>query len=115
MLNLCSLLNIRFVSAAADQHKNTNSRRTGVEPAPTSASSDSLREGFDQVAGYRKVFCAMVAKQSGALIHWLMQKMMVDLVGEDVQALLGDHVAGPVPSRAIVQFLASGLFGLMRL
>jgi AcrR family transcriptional regulator len=71
------------------------------------------RETFAHVAGHRDVFRAMVGKQSGALIQQLLHKIMVDLVREDVKAMLGR--TGPVPAEAVVQFLAGGLFGLVRL
>lgn len=46
------------------------------------------REIFDHVAGYRDVFRAMAGEQSGALIHHLMHKLIIDLVREDVKAAL---------------------------
>ena len=73
------------------------------------------RETFAHVAGHRDVFRAMVGKRSGALIQQLLHKIMVDLVREDVKAMLGRNDAGPVPAEAVVQFLAGGLFGLVRL
>ncbi len=71
------------------------------------------REIFDHVAGYRDVFRAMAGEQSGALIHHLMHKLIIDLVREDVKAALARNEA--VPAEAVVQFVAGGLFGLVRL
>src|SRR6266446_7381586 len=59
------------------------------------------REIFDHVAGYRDVFRAMAGEQSGALIHHLMHKLIIDLVREDVKAALARNEA--VPAEAVVQ------------
>jgi AcrR family transcriptional regulator len=76
-------------------------------------------EIFEHVAAYRSVFRAMIGRPSGALVEQLLHKMMADLIRDDVQAMLAGNSAGrespPASIEAIVQFLAGGLFGLLRL
>lgn len=72
------------------------------------------RELFVHANEHRTVFRAMVGKRSGAVIQQLLQKMLVDLVREEVRALLpaGDRAAPP--AEAIAQFIGGGLFGLLQ-
>lgn len=73
------------------------------------------REIFDHVAAYRSVFRPMMRKPSGALVEQLLHKMMIDLVRDEVRAMLPAS-ASPQNSivEPVVQFLAGGLFGLLR-
>ena len=75
------------------------------------------REIFEHVAAYRNVFRRMMGKPSGALVEQLLHKIMIDLVRDEVCATLPG--AAPVSSQnsivePVVQFLAGGLFGLLR-
>ncbi|MBZ5574770.1 MAG: TetR/AcrR family transcriptional regulator [Acidobacteriia bacterium] len=72
-------------------------------------------EMFAHIAEYRDVFRAMVGKRSGALIQQLLHKIMVDLVRDDVKAMVGQRENKSAPSEAVVQFVAGGLFGLSML
>lgn len=68
-------------------------------------------ELFAHTDEHRNVFRAMVGKRSGAAIQQLLHKMVVDLVREDVKAMApGDRA---IPTEALVQFIAGGLFGLL--
>lgn len=60
---------------------------------------------------HRDVFPAMVGKRGGAVIQHVLRKLLVQLVREDVKSTAPRE--GAVPSEAIVQFLANGLFGLL--
>lgn len=73
------------------------------------------REIFEHVAAYRSVFRPMMRKPSGALVEQLLHKMMIDLVRDEVRAMLPAS-ASPQNSivEPVVQFLAGGLFGLLR-
>jgi AcrR family transcriptional regulator len=71
------------------------------------------REMFVHVNEHRTVFRSMVGKRSGAVIQHLFHKMLVDLVREDVKALLPQKAGGATPHEAIVQLIAGGLFGLV--
>ena len=61
----------------------------------------------------RNVFRAMVGNRSGAVIQQLLHKMLVDLVRDEVKAVAARSDAGSMPTEAIVQFVAGGLFGLL--
>jgi AcrR family transcriptional regulator len=84
-----------------------------------SASDERLlaysHEMFAHIAEYRTVFRAMVGKQSGALIQQLLHKIIVDLVRNDVRAMVGRRDDDSAPTEAVVQFVAGGLFGLAML
>ncbi len=73
------------------------------------------REMFAHVAEYREIFRAMVGKQSGTMVQGLLHKIIVDLLRDDVRAIVARNKAGAVPPEAAVQFLAGGLFGMMKL
>lgn len=68
-------------------------------------------ELFAHTDEHRNVFRAMVGKRSGAAIQQLLHKMVVDLVREDVKAMATSDRA--IPTEALVQFIAGGLFGLL--
>jgi hypothetical protein len=55
----------------------------------------------------------MVGKESGAAIQRLLHKLLVDLVRDDVKATMPRGDGGSVPIEALVQFIGSGLFGLI--
>jgi AcrR family transcriptional regulator len=62
---------------------------------------------------HRAVFRAMVGKRSGAVIQQLLQKMLVDLVREEVTRTVSSAVTPAAPVEAMAQFIGSGLFGLL--
>ena len=70
-------------------------------------------EMFVHVNEHRTVFRSMVGKRSGAVIQHLFHKMLVDLVREDIKALMPQRVNGGTPHEAVVQLIAGGLFGLV--
>jgi len=47
------------------------------------------------------------------VIERLFQRMLVELVREDVKALIPRTASGAAPAKAVVHFVASGLFGLL--
>jgi AcrR family transcriptional regulator len=61
----------------------------------------------------RAVFRAMVGKRSGAVVQQLLQKMLVDLVRDEVKELVPVAHANAIPIEAIAQFVGGGLFGLL--
>ena len=69
-------------------------------------------ELFAHAYEHRNVFRAMVGKRSGAAIQQLLHKMVVDLVREDVKALVPRGDAA-ILTEALVHFVAGGLFGLL--
>jgi hypothetical protein len=47
------------------------------------------------------------------VIQQLFHKMLVDLVREDIKALMPRAASNSTPTEAVVQFVAGGLFGLV--
>lgn len=72
-------------------------------------------EMFAHIAEYRRVFRAMVGKRSGALVQQLLNKIVLDLVRDDIKAIAGRREDHSVPAEAVVQFVTGGLFGLAML
>lgn len=70
-------------------------------------------ELFAHANEHRDVFRAMVGDRSVALIQQVFHKMLVDLVRDDVKAMLSRSNRGSVPAETVVQFAAGGLFGLL--
>jgi AcrR family transcriptional regulator len=69
-------------------------------------------ELFAHVEGHRDVFQPMAGQRSGAVIRRVFQKMLVDLVREDVKALAPDE-ANSVRTEFKVRFAAGALFALL--
>jgi hypothetical protein len=59
------------------------------------------------------VFHAMIDKQSGVVVQRLLQKLLVDLVREDVNAASDRGATNAATIDAVTQFIAGGLFGLL--
>src|SRR5215472_17564707 len=72
------------------------------------------QELLSHVDEYRVVFRAMVGKRSGAVVQPLIYKLLVDLVRDDVKALLPRGSANLPTTEALAQFIAGGLFGLLQ-
>ncbi len=70
-------------------------------------------EMFAHANEYRDVFRAMAGKRSGAMIQHLVHRLLVDLVRDDVKAIVPRDHANPVPAEALVQFVTGGMFGLL--
>ena len=69
-------------------------------------------ELFTHANAHRAVFQAMVGKRSGAVVQQMLQKMLVDLVREEVRATWAER-ANDAPVEAVSQFIGGGLFGLL--
>jgi hypothetical protein len=54
----------------------------------------------------------MVGKRSGAVVQQLLQKMLVDLVREEVKKTWAEK-ENETPIEAVSQFIGGGLFGLL--
>lgn len=74
------------------------------------AFSDEL---FAHAHGHRDVFRAMVGKRSGVVLQRRFQKMLTELLREEVHDLAGGADVGQVPPEGLVQYLVGGLFGLL--
>ena len=71
------------------------------------------RELFSHAEGHRDVFRAMVGKQSAVILQRHFQRMQVELVREELRAMAPRAANSAVPPEAVVQFLASALYGLL--
>ena len=71
------------------------------------------RELFEHTDGHRDLFRAMTDDRSAALIRQVFHRILVDLVREDVKAIVSRDETGSMPAEAVVQFAAGGLFGLL--
>jgi AcrR family transcriptional regulator len=69
-------------------------------------------ELFTHANEHRTVFRAMVGKRSGAVVQQLLQKMLVDLVRDEVKTTWAG-VENDTPVEAVSQFIGGGLFGLL--
>ena len=69
-------------------------------------------ELFTHANEHRTVFRAMVGKRSGAVVQQLLQKMLVDLVRDEVKATWAG-IENDTPVEAVSQFIGGGLFGLL--
>lgn len=69
-------------------------------------------EVFAHVNEYRAVSRAMVGKQSGAAVQRVLHKLLVDLVRDDVKAIMRG-AERTLPREALAQFIAGALFGLL--
>jgi AcrR family transcriptional regulator len=71
------------------------------------------QEVFAHVNEHRDVFQAMVGKQSGAMVQQVLHKILLDLVRDDVKAMLPRGDGSAIPGEAFAQFIAGGLFGIL--
>jgi AcrR family transcriptional regulator len=92
-----------------ERQRQALSRGTSVEERIFAFS----QEMFAHANEHREIFQAMVGKESGAAIQRLLHKLLVDLVREDVKATIPRGDGSSIPTEALVQFIGSGLFGLL--
>ena len=62
---------------------------------------------------HREAIPAMVGKRGGAKIQNVLRKLLTELMREEVTGLAMERVSLPAPPEATVEFLSSGLLGLM--
>jgi AcrR family transcriptional regulator len=68
---------------------------------------------FEHALSYRRVYQALVGKQSGAVVLQHMQQMLADLVHEELAALAARDDAVPIPLEIVVQYTVSAFMGLL--
>jgi AcrR family transcriptional regulator len=71
------------------------------------------RELFAHAHEHRDVLRAMAGDRGAALVRQVFHRMLVELVRDDVRAIVPRSGAGSLPADAVVQFAAGGLFGLL--
>jgi len=62
---------------------------------------------------HREVFPAMLGKNGGVAIQHVLRKLLTELMREEVSAISSVKESSQMPTAAAVEFLSSGLFGLM--
>lgn len=67
-------------------------------------------EVFAHAHAHRDVFRPMVGRHSGAVVQRLFQKILVELVREDLKLM---SPRDGTPAEPVVQFIAGGLWGLL--
>lgn len=70
-------------------------------------------EIFAHANAHRDVFRAMVGKHSGAVVQRLFQKILMELVREDLKLMSPRGGSGSLPAEAAVPYIAAGLWGLL--
>jgi hypothetical protein len=55
----------------------------------------------------------MVSKQSGAVVQQLLHKVVLDLIRDEVKAIVSRRDASSVPLEALARFMAGALLGLL--
>lgn len=71
------------------------------------------REVFAHANEYRGVFRAMVGKRSGAVVQQLLQKILLDLVRDEVKAASSRPQVSSACSEALTQFIAGALLSVL--
>jgi Transcriptional regulator C-terminal region len=62
---------------------------------------------------YRHPFKAMAGKRSGAVVQNVFRKLVVDLVRDDLKAMVAGNKSRRTVTDAVVEFIAGGLCGLL--
>ena|SRR5947209_2818373 len=81
----------------------------GVDERVFAFSNDMLAH----VNEHRHLFFAMAGKRSGAAVQNVLRKLVIDLVRDDVKAMVARSDAHSTVSDAVVEFIAGGLFGVL--
>jgi|SRR5579872_2494487 len=68
---------------------------------------------LDHAHTHREVIPAMLGNRGGSAIQNVLRKLLTALMREEVRAVASENGAGSIPAEATVEFLASGLFGLL--
>ena len=92
-----------------ERQRTALSRGSGLEERVLAFS----HEMFTHTNEHRELFRAMAGKQSGAVIQQILRKMLVDLVRDDVKAVVAAGDASSIPAEALVQLIAGSFFGLL--
>lgn len=89
-------------------------RRLREQAAETEAGSFLFsRALFDHVAVHRNVFRAMTGERSALVVQRLIQKILLELVREDLRALRSSRGRRPTSVEAEARYIAGGLGGLL--
>jgi AcrR family transcriptional regulator len=68
---------------------------------------------IEHIDEHRQLFRAMAGKRSGAVVQNVVRKLIVDLVRDDLKAMIPKGDAPSATIDAAVEFIAAGLFGML--
>jgi AcrR family transcriptional regulator len=88
-------------------------QRKGLQGGPSQGAFAFSHELFSHADGHRGIFRAMIGKQSSLVLQRHFQRIQVELVREEVRAMVPQDAASAVLLEGVVQYLASGLHGLL--
>ncbi len=68
---------------------------------------------FEHAQSYRRVYRALVGKQSGVVVRQHIQQLLTGLVRDELAALTQRGRAAPIPLEIVVQYTASAFLALL--
>lgn len=68
---------------------------------------------FQHAQSHHRVFRAMVGRQSGAIVQQQIQRILADLVREEMAPLLPRGAAAPIPLDVVVEYTVNAFLGLL--
>lgn len=98
-----------FRDSLRERQREALSTRATVDEKVFAFSHDMLAH----VDEHRHLFNAMAGKQSGAVIQSVFRKLVIDLVRDDLKAMIEGIESHRAVTDAVVEFIAGGFFGLL--
>ena len=92
-----------------ERQREARSRRASPDEQVFAFSHDMIAH----VGEYRQLFKAMAGRRSGATVQNVIRKIIVDLVRDDLKAMVEPGKSSGAANDAAVEFIAGGLFGLL--
>ncbi len=91
-------------------------RQREARSSPTTLDEQAFAFSRDMIAHvdeYRHLLKAMAGKRSGAAVQNVFRKLVVDLVRDDLKAMVARNESRRAVNDAVVEFIAGGLIGLL--
>jgi len=92
-----------------ERQREALSSRTTADERAFAFSHDMLAH----VNEHRHLFKAMAGKRSGVAVQNVLRKLVIDLVRDDLKAMIEGIESHRAVTDAVVEFIAGGLFGLL--
>jgi AcrR family transcriptional regulator len=92
-----------------ERQREALSIRTSVDGQAFAFSHDMLAH----INEHRHLFKAMAGKRSGAAVQNVLRKLVIDLVRDDLKAMIEGVERHRAVTDAVAEFIAGGLFGLL--
>ena len=105
-----------LLSGFDDFREALRQRQRAARSSPTTLDEQAFAFSRDMIAHvdeYRHLFKAMAGKRSGAAIQNVFRKLVVDLVRDDLKAMVPGNRSRHAVTDGVVEFIAGGLFGLI--